>query len=106
MVDMSPLVNYILIQLYSYIGTKHIFRRLDRRRRIRYQKLQREATEIENFVALLISFIIGGTIYLIASQYVPVLAEIGPSIWLGYAVLFFAGFLLARKWSMLNNPYS
>ena len=106
MVDLSSLVNYVVIQLYSYIGTRHVFKLVDKRRSHRLKKQNRDATQLENFFSLLFSFIIGGVVYLAINQYLPLVVSIGPSVLLGYLVLLILGFFLARKWKMLKNPYA
>ena len=100
------LLNYLVIQLYAYIGTRHIFQIIDRRRERRMKRMNREFSHIEIFGELLFSFLIAGMIYLGVSNVFPTLTIISTPIWLVDLALLIVGYFLASTWRLLKNPFN
>lgn len=101
----ADVLNYLVIQLYVYIATRHVFDRINRRREMRKARMNREFTDIENFAALLFSFLIGGIIYVGISDVFPALSLLSTPIWLVDLALIIVGYFLASRWSLIRNPY-
>ena len=102
----ADVLNFLVIQLYSYIGTRHVFDLLNYRMERRKHRMKREFSNIENFGALLFSFLVAGIIFIGVSDIFPTLSVLSTPIWLVDLALLIIGYFLASAWDLIRNPYS
>ncbi|MDE1868577.1 MAG: hypothetical protein KGH60_01265 [Candidatus Micrarchaeota archaeon] len=106
MAFVADVLNFLVIQLYAYIGTRHIYDRINNRREMRRRRMKREFSNLENFGSLLFSFLIAGMLFIGVSDVFPTLSLLSTPIWLVDLALLIIGYFMASAWNLIRNPYS